>query len=70
LYVMSNWRSYDFKENFNSIESKISILDRRRDNLFKILEVFKNLKISDTKEHSEKLKKIMEKNDFEIVNPA
>ena len=68
LYVMSNWRSYDFKENLNSIELKVSILDRRRDNLFKILEVFKNLKISDTKEHTEKLKKVMEKNDFEIVN--
>ena len=35
---------------------------------FRILEVFKNLKISDSKEHSEKLKKVMEKNDFEIIN--
>jgi hypothetical protein len=42
LKVMSNWRSYDCKENLDSIESKVSILDRRRDNLFKVLEVFKN----------------------------
>ena len=42
LKVMSNWRSYDCKENLYSIELKVSILDRRRDNLFKVLEVFKN----------------------------
>jgi hypothetical protein len=42
LKVMSNWRSYDCKENLDSIEVKVSILDRRRDNLFKVLEVFKN----------------------------
>jgi hypothetical protein len=39
---MSNIRSYDFKTNLDSIEVKVSILDRRRDNLFKTLEVFKN----------------------------
>lgn len=42
LYVMSNLRSYDFKSNLESIEVKVSILDRRRENLFKTLEVFKN----------------------------
>jgi len=42
LKIMSNWRSYDCKENLDSIELKVSILDRRRDNLFKVLEVFKN----------------------------
>ena len=42
LYFMSNWRSYDCKDNLDSIEIKVNILDRRRDNLFKILEVFKN----------------------------
>lgn len=45
LYVMSNIRSYDFKSNLDSIEIKVSILDRRRDNLFKTLEVFKNFDI-------------------------
>ena len=45
LYVMTNWRSYSCKENLDSIELKINILDKRRDNLFKILEVFKNLNI-------------------------
>ena len=39
---MSNIRSYDFKSNLESIEVKVAILDRRRDNLFKTLEVFKN----------------------------
>ena len=42
VYFMSNWRSYDCKDNLDSIEIKVNILDRRRDNLFKILEVFKN----------------------------
>lgn len=42
LYIMSNIRSYDFKSNLDSIEIKVAILDRRRDNLFKTLEVFKN----------------------------
>jgi hypothetical protein len=42
LKFMSNWRSYDCKDNLDSIETKVSILDKRRDNLFKILEVFKN----------------------------
>lgn len=42
LKIMSNWRSYDCKENLDSIELKVSILDRRRDNLFKVLDVFKN----------------------------
>ena len=42
IYFMSNWRSYDCKDNLDSIEIKVNILDRRRDNLFKILEVFKN----------------------------
>ena len=42
LYIMSNIRSYDFKSNLESIEVKVAILDRRRDNLFKTLEVFKN----------------------------
>jgi hypothetical protein len=54
LYLMSNWRSYDFRENLDSIECKISILDRRKDNLFKILEVFKNLKLTDNKENMKK----------------
>lgn len=46
LKIMSNWRSYDCKENLDSIEIKVSILDRRRDNLFKVLEVFKNFEIN------------------------
>ena len=42
IYIMPNWRSYNYKDNLDSIEIKVNILDRRRDNLFKILEVFKN----------------------------
>lgn len=49
LYLMSNIRSYDFKTNLDSIEVKVSILDRRRDNLFKTLEVFKNFDMNNVK---------------------
>ena len=42
LYFLSSWRSYDCRENLDSIDLKATILDKRRDNLFKILEVFKN----------------------------
>lgn len=41
LKFMANWRSYDCKDNLDSIETKVAVLDKRRDNLFKILEVFK-----------------------------
>jgi hypothetical protein len=44
LYIMANWRSYDFKDVLDNIEKKFSILDRRKENLYKILEIFKNLK--------------------------
>lgn len=49
LYFLLTWRSYDCRENLDSIEIKVNILDRRRDNLFKILEVFKNLEITQKK---------------------
>lgn len=51
LKVMTNWRSYDCKENLDSIELKVSILDKRRDNLFKVLEVFKNFDKDSEKKH-------------------
>ena len=46
LKFLSNWRSYDCKENLDSIEIKVSVLDKRRDNLFKVLDVFKNKNIN------------------------
>jgi len=70
LYLMSNLRSFDCKDNLDSIELKVSILDRRRDNLFKILEVFKNLNILDSDVNKEKIKKYLDDNNsngFEIV---
>jgi hypothetical protein len=54
-----------------SIEVKISILDRRRDNLFKVLEIFKNLDFEKTSDlHKEKMKNMLEiinNNDFELI---
>lgn len=67
LYLMSNWRSYDYKDNLESIENKIKILDKRRDNLFKILEVFKNLDIKNTDDNKNKIKDFLDNyeiNDF------
>ena len=42
FYFFSSWRSYDCKHNLDSIEIKIKIFDKRCDNLFKILKMFKN----------------------------
>jgi hypothetical protein len=68
LYIMSNWRSYDFKDNLESIEKKINILDRRKDNLFKILETFKNLNIKSNDENKKKVLNFLKNNDFEIID--
>ena len=43
LKYMSNWRSYDCKDNLDTIEIKVAVLDKRRDNLFKVLEVFRSV---------------------------
>ena len=47
LYIMSNWRSYDFKDDIISLQNKIDILEKRRENLFKTLEVFKFIPYED-----------------------
>lgn len=69
LYIMSNWRSYDFKDNLGRIEDLIAILDRRKDNLFKVLETFKNLEIKNTEENRLKVKNYLNtfNTDFEII---
>ena len=43
LYVFQNWRSQDFKEELNDLENLLNILEKRRDNLFKTIEVFKTI---------------------------
>ena len=42
LYFFVNFRSYDCKEELDKIVILINILEKRRDNLFKTLEIFKN----------------------------
>jgi hypothetical protein len=42
IYLMKNFRSYDFKNELSSLETYISVLEKRRDNLFKTLDLFKN----------------------------
>lgn len=42
IYLMKNFRSHDFKNEIKELEIYISILEKRRDNLFKTLELFKN----------------------------
>jgi len=39
---MKNFRSYDFKGELCNLETYVNILEKRRDNLFKTLELFKN----------------------------
>jgi hypothetical protein len=42
IYLMKNFRSYDFKNELGSLETYINVLEKRRDNLFKTLDLFKN----------------------------
>lgn len=42
IYLMKNFRSYDFRSELGSLEMYVNILEKRRDNLFKTLELFKN----------------------------
>ena len=43
IYIFQNWRSQDFKEELNDLENLLNILEKRRDNLFKTIEVFKTI---------------------------
>lgn len=52
IYLLKNIRSYSFSDELNNLEIFIQVLEKRKDNLFKTLEVFKHCerknKISDT----------------------
>ena len=59
--------------NLRSIETKINILDRRKDNLFKVLDAFKNINITHTDEEKDSMNKYLEQtikedNGFQIVH--
>ena len=47
LYVLKNWRSLDFKNELNDLENLLNILEKRRDNLFKTIELFKTIPSDD-----------------------
>lgn len=70
LYLLSNWRSYSFKDNLEKIEELICVLDKRKDNLFKILETFKNLNIKYTEENKIKINKYINSfnTEFEVID--
>jgi hypothetical protein len=42
IYVLKNMRSYDFKPELKRIEMYVEVMEKRKNNLFKILELFKN----------------------------
>ncbi len=58
LYLLSSWRSYDYRKNVESIETKVSILEKRKENLFRTLQVFNLLEYGTTPIVSTKLKMI------------
>jgi len=47
LYLLKNWRSLDFKDELNDLENLLNILEKRRDNLFKTIELFKTIPSED-----------------------
>lgn len=42
IYLLKNIRSYDFNKEIKKLETHIQIMEKRKDNLFKTLELFKN----------------------------
>jgi len=70
LYFMTNWRSHDLKDNLDSLEQLIVILDRRKDNLFKVLDTFKHVEFKNTNENKQKVKNFLNmcNTDFEIID--
>jgi len=47
IYILKNWRSYDFKNELIDLEDLLNILEKRRDNLFKTIELFKTIPSED-----------------------
>ena len=67
---MGTYPQYHFKDNLETIEQLISILDRRKDNLFKILETFKNIEIKNSDENKLKVKNFLNSynTEFEVID--
>jgi hypothetical protein len=42
LYVLKNARSYDFKTELRRLEAYVEVMEKRKNNLFKTLELFRN----------------------------
>jgi hypothetical protein len=42
IYLLKNFRSYSFSDELKNLEILIQVLEKRKDNLFKTLEVFKH----------------------------
>lgn len=48
LYLFKNLRSYDFKPELRKLEAYVNVMEKRKDNLFKTLELFKNCNKTNT----------------------
>jgi len=48
IVLLSNWRSYNFKEHLDELTILIEVFERRKDNLFKLISIFKSSKIDIT----------------------
>jgi hypothetical protein len=42
IYLLKNFRSYSFSDELKNLEILIEVLEKRKDNLFKTLEIFKH----------------------------
>ena len=42
IYLFKNIRSYDFKPELRKLEAYVQVMEKRKENLFKTLELFKN----------------------------
>jgi hypothetical protein len=49
LYILKNARSYNFKPELRRLEAYVEVMEKRKNNLFKTLELFKNQSKCDDK---------------------
>jgi hypothetical protein len=42
IYLFKNLRSYDFKPELRKLEAYVQVMEKRKENLFKTLDLFKN----------------------------
>jgi hypothetical protein len=66
LYILKNARSYDFKPELRRLEAYVGVMEKRKNNLFKTLDLFKNCSKNDKLIPDKNLLSIVEYNNLSL----